>query len=87
MRHNIPAIYPYRDFTLIGRLMSYGPNALETMRQLGEYAGRVLKGAKPSDLPVVRATKIELVIKQKTIRSLGLEVPLSLQMRSDEIIE
>lgn len=87
MRHNIPAIYPYRDFTLIGRLMSYGPNALETMRQLGEYAGRVLKGARPSDLPVVRATKIELVIKQKTIRSLGLEVPLSLHMRSDEIIE
>ena len=87
MRHNIPAIYPYRDFTLIGGLMSYGPNVLETMRQLGVYAGRVLKGAKPSDLPVVRATKIELVINQKTIRSLGLEVPLSLQMRSDEMIE
>ena len=87
MRHNIPAIYPYRDFTLIGGLMSYGPNVLETMRQVGEYAGRVLKGAKPSDLPVARATKIELVINRKTIRSLGLEVPLSLQMRSDEIIE
>jgi ABC-type uncharacterized transport system substrate-binding protein len=87
MRHNIPAIYPYRDFTLIGGLMSYGPNVLEAMRQVGMYAGRILKGAKPSDLPVVRATKIELVINRKTIRSLGLEVPLALQMRSDEIIE
>ena len=87
MRHSIPAIYPYREFTLVGGLMSYGPNVLETMRQVGMYAGRVLKGAKPSDLPVVRATKIELIINRKTIRSLGLEVPLSLQMRSDEIIE
>ena len=87
MRHNIPAIYPYRDFTLIGGLMSYGPNVLETMRQVGEYAGRVLKGAKPSDLPVARATKIELVINRKTIRSLGLEVRCRCKCVADEIIE
>ena len=87
MRNNIPAIYPYRDFVLIGGMMSYGPNVLETMQQVGEYAGLVLKGAKTSDLPVVRASKIELVINRKTVRSLGLEVPLSLQMRVDEMME
>jgi putative ABC transport system substrate-binding protein len=87
MRNNIPAIYPYRDFVLIGGMMSYGPNVLETMRQVGEYAGRVLKGAKTSDLPVIRASKIELVINRKTVRSLGLEIPLSLQMRVDELVE
>jgi putative ABC transport system substrate-binding protein len=87
MRNNIPAIYPYRDFVLIGGMMSYGPNVLETMQQVGEYAGLVLKGAKTSDLPIVRASKIELVINRKTVRSLGLEVPLSLQMRVDEMME
>jgi ABC-type uncharacterized transport system substrate-binding protein len=87
MRYNIPAIYPYRDFVLIGGMMSYGPNALETMRQVGEYVGLVLKGTKTSDLPVVRATKIELVINRKTVRSLGLEIPMSLQMRVDEVVE
>jgi ABC-type uncharacterized transport system substrate-binding protein len=85
--HNIPAIYPYREFALIGGLMSYGPNVIETMHQVGLYAGRLLKGAKPADLPVVRTTKLELIINQKTVRSLGLEVPLSLQMRVDEVIE
>jgi putative ABC transport system substrate-binding protein len=68
-------------------MMSYGPNALETMRQVGEYAGQVLKGTKTSELPVIRATKIELVINRKTVRSLGLEIPLSLQMRVDEVVE
>ena len=87
MRYKIPSIYPYRDFVLIGGMMSYGPNALETMRQVGEYAGLVLKGRKTSDLPVVRASKIELAINRKTVRSLGLEIPLSLQMRVDEVVE
>jgi ABC-type uncharacterized transport system substrate-binding protein len=87
MRYKIPSIYPYRDFVLIGGMMSYGPNALETMRQVGEYAGVVLKGGKTSDLPVVRASKIELVINRKTVRSLGLEIPMSLQMRVDEMVE
>lgn len=87
MRNSIPAIYPYRDFVLIGGMMSYGPNVLEMMRQVGEYAGLVLKGAKTSDLPVVTASKLELVINRKTVRSLGLEIPLSLQMRVDEMIE
>jgi putative ABC transport system substrate-binding protein len=86
-RYNIPSIYPYRDFVLIGGMMSYGPNALETMRQVGEYAGLVLKGAKTSELPIVRASKIELVINRKVVRSLGLEIPLSLQMRVDEVME
>jgi putative ABC transport system substrate-binding protein len=85
--HEIPAIYPYREFALIGGLMSYGPNVIETMRQVGLYAGRLLSGVKPADLPVVRTTKIELVINQKTVRSLGLEIPLSMLMRVDEVVE
>lgn len=86
-RHSVPSIYPYRDFVIIGGMMSYGPNALETMRQVGEYTGLVLKGAKTSELPVVRASKIELVINRKVVHSLGLEIPLSLQMRVDEVME
>jgi putative ABC transport system substrate-binding protein len=85
--HKIPTIYPYREFALIGGLMSYGPNVIETMREVGLYAGRLLSGVKPSDLPVVRTTKIELVINQKTVRSLGLAVPLSMLMRVDEVVE
>lgn len=86
-RHSVPSIYPYRDFVIIGGMMSYGPNALETMRQVGEYTGLVLKGAKTSELPVARASKIELVINRKVVHSLGLEIPLSLQMRVDEVME
>jgi len=87
MRYKVPSIYPYRDFVRIGGMMSYGPDAQETMRQVGEYAGLVLKGTKASELPVIRASKIELVINRKTVRSLGLEIPLSLQMRVDEVME
>jgi putative ABC transport system substrate-binding protein len=87
MRYKVPSIYPYRDFVLVGGMMSYGPNVQETMRQVGEYVGQVLKGTKVSELPVIRASKIELVINRKIVRSLGLEIPLSLQMRVDEVME
>ena len=83
----MPTIFTYRRFVAAGGLISYGANETESFRLVGIYTGKILKGAKPGDLPVQRSTKVELMINLKTAKALGITVPLALSGRSDELFE
>jgi putative ABC transport system substrate-binding protein len=87
IRHAVPTIYQYRVFAAPGGLMSYGGSFSEPFRQTGVYTGRIIKGEKPADLPIIQSTKVELIVNLKTAKTLGVTVPLPLLGRADEVIE
>ena len=87
VRHSLPAVYEFRDFAVAGGLIGFGSRLADAYRFAGVYTGRILKGAKPADLPVLQATRVELIINLKTAKALGITVPLPLLGRADEVIE
>jgi putative ABC transport system substrate-binding protein len=86
-RNNVPAVYPLSEFARGGGLLSYGGDQVETYRRAATYVDRILRGAKPGDLPVQFPTKFEMVVNAKTAKTLGLNVPQSILLRADEVIE
>jgi putative ABC transport system substrate-binding protein len=86
-RHKVPVVGFVRQFAAAGGLLSYGPSISWMYRQAGDYVGQILKGARPADMPVMQPTKFELVINMKTAEALGIEVPISMQMLADDVIE
>jgi putative ABC transport system substrate-binding protein len=87
MRSRLPGVFPDREFPEIGGLMSYGPNPADNIRRAAALVDKILKGAKPADLPIEQPTKLDLVINLKTARTLGLTIPPSLRLRADQLIE
>ena len=87
IRYRVTGIYPFPDFPQAGGLMSYGPSLTDGYRQAGVYTGRVLKGAKPADLPVIQPTKFELVINLKAAKAIGLAIPEKFLLRADTLLE
>ena len=87
IKHHLPAMYPFRNFADAGGLIAYGPNLADLSRRAATYVDKILKGAKPADLPIEQPTKFELVINLKTAKALGLTIPQSLLSRADEVIQ